>query len=288
MKNQKNIFSRFIFYFISSLFVSQIMTNLITATRYYGNNADDLQRLNRFIDQAETYSKEIFIGVHIEKDLSQCIKNVPQRASVHFIPIQPWIGISTPLNILLNLVPQTEQFLLIQSIEIQCSPKEIHRLQTYLNDENVLCAGAALDGHQRVPNAKRKPVLLPLQGDTSPWNTFVIWNLSKLRRTGFPTCSDFLHPPGMEDSAAIALQQQLFGGREQNRALLVRFGDDVRWLTSFEHDDERLSKHQIKMKSKNSRTDEQLRLLNLSPEDQQRRFGVEYVDESHGEEVSEK
>ena len=199
------------------------MTNLFTITRYYGNNDQDLQRLERFIDQAQTYSKQIIIGVHLEKDLSNCIHKYSSRSStvpVRFIPIQPWIGISTPLNILLNFIPSDEQYLLIQSIEIQCTSTHVHRLQSHLNDENVLCVGAALDGHQTMIHSSDQPVLLPLQGDTSPWNTFIIWNLSKLRRTGFPICSDFLHPPGMEDSAVIALQQQqLFGGREKNRAL---------------------------------------------------------------------
>ena len=271
------------------------MTNLITMTRYYGTNDEDLQRLYRFIRQAQIYSKEIFIGVHVEKDFSQCIKHFAQHSEisssssvpVHFVPIQPWIGISTPLNILLNLIPQTEKFLLIQSIEIQCEKKEIDRLKTFLNDDDddVLCVGAALDGHRIVSNSSKPFVLLPLEGETSPWNTFVIWNLSKVRRTGFPICSDFVHPPGMEDSALVALQQQFFGGRVKNRAILVRFnGENIRWLTLFDHDDERLAKHQTKMKSKNRRTDEQIRFLNISFEDQRDHLGVEYVDESSSNE----
>ena len=55
---------------------------------------------------------------------------------------------------------------------------------------------------------------------------------------------------------------------------LVRFIDDIHWLTCFDHDEERLLKHQMKMKSKNSRTEEQLRILNISSND---RLGVEYL-----------
>jgi len=181
------------------------MNNCCTITRYYGNNEKDLEQLYRFIEQAKTYSNRILIGVNIEKDLTDCIKNYSQQSSnisVEFIPIQPWIGISTPLNILLNHIPINETSVLIQSVEIQCTLYHINYLKSYLKENDVLCVGAALDGHQIIDNQSNK-IYLPLQGDTSPWNTFIIWNLEKLRRTGFPMCSDFVNPTGMEDSAVI-------------------------------------------------------------------------------------
>ncbi|CAF4687421.1 unnamed protein product, partial [Rotaria magnacalcarata] len=64
-------------------------------------------------------------------------------------------------------------------------------------------------------------------------------------------CADFVNPPGMEDSAAIGLQQKLFGGMKKNRALLIHFNDNVQWLNQFDDDQERHLKHQLKMKSKN-------------------------------------
>ena len=257
------------------------MSDFFTVTRYYGKNDDDLKQLWRFIDQAQTYSKRILIAVNTEKDLTDCITQHAQRPSsshdsVDFLPIQPWIGIATPLNILLNSVPADERFLLIQSIEIQCTPAHLHRLRSYLHDENVLCVGAALDGHQ-TPSDTSDRIDLPLRGDTSPWNTFILWNCEKLRRTGFPMCSDLVSPAGMEDSAAIALQQKLFGGKQKNRALLVQFPTDLHWLTRFENDQERSLQHQTKMKSKNHRTEQQLNMLNISAADRAALIGVEYV-----------
>ncbi len=225
---------------------------ICTITRYYGNSEKDLEQLWRFIKQANTYSNRILIGVNIEKDLTDCIKKYSQQQdllniSVDFIPIQPWIGISTPLNILLNHIPLNETFVLIQSVEIQCTEEHIQCLQSYLNKEDVLCVGAALDGHRVFDNQLNK-IYFPLYGDTSPWNTFIIWNLEKLRRTGFPICCDYVNPPGMEDSAVIGLQQKLFDGMKKNRALLVHFNTNVQWLNKFDYDQERCLKHEIKIK----------------------------------------
>jgi len=256
------------------------MNSLCTITRYYGNTENDLEQLYRFIDQAQTYSNRILIGVHIEKDLTDCIRKYSQRERlsnipIDFLPIKPWIGISTPLNILLNHLPSNETSVIIQSVEIQCTSEHIDCLRAYLKEDNVLCVGAVLDGHQRIDNPSNR-IYLPLQGDTSPWNTLIIWNLEKLRRTGFPMCCDLVNPPGMEDSAVIGLQQKLFGGMQKNRALLVHLKGNVSWLNQFDYDEERSLKHQIKMKSKNTRTKQLLQILNISENDL---IGIEYIHE---------
>lgn len=256
------------------------MDALPTITRYYGAHEQDLEKLWRFIDQAQTYSSRILIGVNVEKDLTDCIKRYSQRQAcstvpVDFIPITPWIGISSPLNILLQHLPTDQCAVLIQSVEIQCTAQHIARLRTYSQMSDVLCAGAALDGHQQ-PDPKSSAQHLPLRGDTSPWNTLAIWDLARLRRTGFPMSADEVRPPGMEDAAAIGLQQKLFGGRTTNRALLVRFGGEVHWSTQFEYDGERNAKHQAKMNSKNSRTEQLLATLGISSSDH---VGVEYISE---------
>ena len=120
------------------------MNHSCTITRYYGTNEKDLEQLQRFIDQAKTYSSRILIGVNIEKDLTNCIEKFQESLDipVDFIPIKPWIGISSPLNILLNHIPATETSLLIQSVEIQCTSSQIDYLRTYLEDPDVLCVGA--------------------------------------------------------------------------------------------------------------------------------------------------
>ncbi|CAF1281802.1 unnamed protein product [Rotaria sordida] len=259
------------------------MNNFCTITRYYGSNEKDLEQLWRFIKQAETYSNRILIGINIEKDLTDCIKKYSQQQilsniSVDFIPIQPWIGISTPLNILLNHISLNETFVLIQSVEIQCTSYHIDRLRSYFKDNDILCVGVALDGHQILDKQSNKKYL-PLQGDTSPWNTFTLWNLEKLRRTGFPICSDFVNPSGMEDCAVIALQQKLFGGMKKNRALLIHFNDNIHWLTQFNYNQERYLKHQMKMNSKNQRVKQLLQILDISDNDQEVSIGIEYIND---------
>ncbi|CAF0728445.1 unnamed protein product [Rotaria sp. Silwood1] len=259
------------------------MNNCCTITRYYGSNEKDLEQLWRFIEQAQTYSNRILIGINIEKDLTDCITKYSQQKKlsnipVDFIPIRPWIGISTPLNILLSHLSLNETSVLIQSVETQCTSYHINRLQSYLKEDNILCVGAALDGHQIFDDQSNKRYL-PLQGDTSPWNTCNLWNLEKLRRTGFPICSDYVNPPGMEDGAVIALQQKLFGGMRKNRALLVHFNNSVHWLTQFDYNEERYLKHQIKMKSKNQRLKQILQMLDVSDNDQEVYIGVEYIND---------
>lgn len=244
-----------------------------TITRYSGRTDQDLEQLGRFLHQAETYSTRILVGVNIDQDITHCIEKYSQqsfRIPIDLIPIRPWIGISTPLNILLNHLPIDDTCVLIQSVEIQCTSKHIDRLRSYLIDDDILCVGVALDGHQIL-----NKTFVQLQGDTSPWNTFALWNLEKLIRTGFPTCADRLDPPGMEDAAVIALQQRLFGGAMKNRVLLIRLNEDVRWLNRFEHDEQRSLQHQKKMKSKNKRTEQLLYILNAN--DAQEQIGVEYI-----------
>ncbi|CAF1154831.1 unnamed protein product [Rotaria magnacalcarata] len=260
------------------------MNNSCTITRYYGSNEKDLEKLRRFIEQAQTYSNRILIGVDVEKDLTDCIQKYAQQQKlsnipVDFIPIQPWIGISSPLNILLNHLSLNQTTVLIQSVEIQCTSYHVDRLRAYLQEDNILCAGAVLDGHHVSTDSLSYKKYVPLHGDTSPWNTFILWNLEKLRRTGFPMCADFVNPPGMEDSAAIGLQQKLFGGMKKNRALLIHFNDNVQWLNQFDDDQERHLKHQLKMKSKNSRTQQLLQMLDLSDSDQEVCIGIEYINE---------
>lgn len=258
------------------------MNRTCTISRYYGQTENDLEQLDRFIEQAKTYSHRILIGVHVEKDLTNCIQKYSSQSTtttipVDFIPIKPWIGISTPLNILLNHLSPTDTSVIIQSIEIQCTYEQIHRLQTYLYQENVLCVGAALDGHQILSSSRTH---LPLQGDTSPWNTLIIWNFEKLRRTGFPLCCDYVNPPGMEDSAVIGLQQKLFGGMQYNRALLVRLNSTIHWHNQFLNDQDRLMKHQIKMQSKTIRTRQLLQMLSITNDNQ---IGIEYINETCSE-----
>lgn len=259
------------------------MSNCCTITRYYGSNEKDLEKLWNFIERAQTYSNRIIIGVNIEKDLTNCIQKYSQQQkssniSVDFIPIQPWIGISSTLNILLNHLSSNDKTVLIQSVEIECTLHNVDRLRSYIKEDDVLCVGAVLDGHQMLDSQLNKKYL-PIQGDTSPWNTLLLWNLEKLRRTGFPLCSDFVNPPGMEDSATIALQQKLFGGMKKNRALLVRFNENVSWLTQFDYDQDRYLKHQTKMNSKNNRTKQLLQMLEICDDDQEVTIGIEYIND---------
>ena len=129
----------------------------------------------------------------------------------------------------------------------------------------MLVAGAALPGHlhQLGPSSTTSSsTVVPLTGRTCPWNTLAVWNLSKLKLTGFLMVSDTVGPcSGVEECVAVAVAQKL-GGAETSRAKLVRL-PDVSWEETFE-DEERRKWHEEKMKSKVERPAHQLDLLGIS------------------------
>jgi len=97
-----------------------------------------------------------------------------------------------------------------------------------------------------------------IAGDLVPWNTFAVWNTTKLARVGFLPDADMQDPPGMEEPVPIALMQRMESPRSA-QAKLLHFSDEDRpsWNVDFESEERRIRQVK-KMASKNRRTIRQL------------------------------
>ena len=74
--------------------------------------------------------------------------------------------------------------MLLQSVELLADREAVHELTSRM-DANTLVTGLAIDHFHRF-----KPGRQPLGGLTAPWNTFAVWNVEMLGRTGFLPISD--------------------------------------------------------------------------------------------------
>lgn len=134
----------------------------------------------------------------------------PGQPPAELVRIPYWGKFTPPLNILLrHAAINKDEFLLFQSVEVLADHEAISDLLDMMDDDTLVAGLAMEDAHVFVPGWNR------LTGLTSPWNTFAIWNVTKLGRTGFLPISDGVHPlspndAGVEEVAAIALLQMLF------------------------------------------------------------------------------
>lgn len=187
-------------------------------------------------------------------------------SNIHILPVTPWGKFVPALNSLLLFANNQLQADLIMfiSAEVNLSSSTVSTLcQHLIEDENVIVAGAALNGHQYHAALSRSDLShqeVPLTGRTTPWNTLCVWNLNKLSLTGFSTVSDLGTSAGVEECVAIALLQKLF---PKSEARLVKV-TDIEWEESFKQDEERRRWHEEKMRSKIERAECQLKLLGLS------------------------
>ena len=178
--------------------------------------------------------------------------------------------------------------------------------------DTTLVCGAVLPGHDyqhhhrryddidddidhRSPSTSsiRTPTTTILNGRTSPWNTFALWNINKLSKIGFVTVSDGLHIDmnptgiqtksiaGIEEVVTIALLQKLYDPHTEMMAKLISLSHPaetnstndsattsmLQWDTSSTTttDIGRQQWHEYKMQSKLQRAHAQLQLLSLLP-----------------------
>jgi hypothetical protein len=187
--------------------------------------------------------------------------------NIHILPVTPWGKFVPGLNALVFHAKSQRQADLIMfvSAEVQLSYTTVLTLcQNVTENNNVIVAGAAMNGHQyhcdaSATNGPPDPQIVPLMGRTTPWNTLCVWDLEKLSLTGFSMVSDLGKSAGVEECVAIALLQKLFP-KSEARLLKV---DGIEWEDTFQ-DEERQKWHDEKMKSKVERPKTQLELLGLS------------------------
>ena len=201
----------------------------------------------------------------VQNGLNSC-DDTGRSKNIHLLPVRPWGNFVPALNSLVLYAKNQLQsdLIMFMSAEVNLSSSTVRTLCRHVTEnENVIVAGAALNGHQYHAVSTTKDGThreVPLTGRTTPWNTLCVWSLDKLSLTGFAAVSDLGKSAGVEECAAIALLQKLF---PKSEARLVKV-DDIEWEVDFDEDEERQKWHNEKMKSKMERSKRQLDLLQLS------------------------
>jgi hypothetical protein len=172
-----------------------------------------------------------------------------------FLAVEPWGKFSPALNALIGKACSMDmEFILFCSLEVEPDLKVVEVLLKQF-DEDTLVVGKVLQGHEFTPGINE------LKGTTCPWNTFAVWRLDKLVKTGFLLVSEGLirdTEAGVEEVSVIALHSHLFN----YKAKLVKVNGSS-WNTDW-HDKGRQEWHEAKMRSKDSRPAKHLEILGLT------------------------
>jgi len=271
-------------------------SQVVLVTRYWGESQKDLIRLLQFIRHSAAMGiHSLVIGIHVQSDQTNAINVLrdelmssgvdDQHGGVHVVPIQPWVGVTQPLNALIDFVAslqknndsstetqqQQPKYVWFVSPEVTLLRSSLMRMVAHM-DENTLVVGEALLGHTPpsalTSNESRSDFSVPLDGLTSPWNTCALWTLEMLLETHFPGVADLVDPPGMEEVAAIAQHQSIHGSTLRRAVLLFprksRHSKLLWAATSFSTTSDRGMKHAVKMKTKQSRARSILRSMNAN------------------------
>lgn len=233
-------------------------------------------------DLAKEYDTEVLIAVDATPKLEgydpveavraalhgcTCADGDSSNNNIHVLPVTPWGKFVPGLNALV-LHAKTQlnsDLIMFVSAEVELASTTVRTLcQNVIDNENVIVAGAALNGHQYLADqfdtdGSPHQKIVPLTGRTTPWNTLCVWNLEMLSMTGFSLISDLGKSAGVEECVAIAMLQKLF---PKSEARLVKI-HGIEWEEKFQ-DEERQKWHNEKMKSKVERPKNQLERLGLS------------------------
>ncbi|KAK1945212.1 hypothetical protein P3T76_003745 [Phytophthora citrophthora] len=186
---------------------------------------------------------------------------------VEIVPMLHWGKFVPALNALIGTAADhfpSADTLILQSLEIDVDAASVEALRSQFDLKRDLVVGAALPGHDFLPNSASQPV--ELTGLTSPWNTLALWNLEQLTKVGFALMGDALRlevdgigsAAGIEEVATIAMYQQLYAnGISPTVAKLVRV-PSIAWQLDGLQDQKRLEWHQKKMASKQQRAAAQI------------------------------
>ena len=153
-----------------------------------------MSKLSECLNNCADYASEVGIAFDAsDKDLEIALTiNIDEfkvkiggKPNIRCIPVSPWGRYIPALNGLLRVASEMKMHrIMYQSLEIRTTRKEV---MTILNtmDNKTLLAGKALNGHEFESCRK-----VAIGGLTCPWNTFAIWNIEYLSRTGFLMVSD--------------------------------------------------------------------------------------------------
>jgi hypothetical protein len=241
---------------------------------------DATPKINDY-DYVEAIQTKLHQLEHTNNDSS----STPSSCHIHILPVTPWGQFVPALNAIVLYSSEMDingDLILFVSAEVTASALTIQTLCRHVLDDydNTLVAGAALQGHTYYsptllataslniscdasqPQPHIDETTVELNGRTCPWNTLALWNARKLQRTGFVLGSDLGSSAGVEEVAAVALQQKLFSVKT-TKAKLVRLAE-IEWQGAFEEDPKRKQWHDQKMNSKLERAGQQLQVLSLT------------------------
>ncbi|KIM79329.1 hypothetical protein PILCRDRAFT_10463 [Piloderma croceum F 1598] len=238
-------------------------------------------RLVKAVQRASSWSRVIVAYDAADTVLSQTISARPELnpgsgEDVILLPVQPW-SFTVPLNaIIIRACALGASKIVFISLEMTVSADKLAQMLSLWTKE-TLVIGKALDPHSFQDISKANDIhgsevgaSVKLTGLTSPWNTFAIWDLSKLAKTGFLALSDTNVQPGqsaIEEVPTIALHQRLFPS--ESKAILVKLVDVHEsasgWDTNW-NDPQRTAWQQSKLATKDLSAASHLRLLGLHTE----------------------
>lgn len=238
----------------------------VVGTRFWANYVSDLDKIDRFVEAAEMIGK-VRVAVNVEEDGLDSANRFP---GITF-PVTPWGKFVQPLNaLILQAAGIGADFLLLASVEFPPVKEHVEALIDHM-DENTLVVGAKFDDHIFWPSLEKKLGTRRATGTGNglsvPWNTFALWRVTNgLERMGVPLISDFpsdTKMAGMEEFATIALYQKVWPDTMKAKLVDVP-GFEGKW-NMIGWNDNKLTKHGIKMVSKLERAEFQLGHLNIPP-----------------------
>jgi len=246
----------------------KVSRRILVATRIHTSPKGELPAVERVVNFAVAVPpavEAVLICVGVDglsqatarsyvKQLEEALCDEP-RATVQIV--MPWGCYTHALNVAVQHA-SVKEFDLIHFMSLECtiSQAALLELQSYIGDD-VVCCGAALDGHLHRPAQ-----LQPLGGRSCPWNTMAMWSVPKLALTGFPLIGDgnASIAGGVEEVTAIALLQYI---NPSFQAILLK-SNQVMWnADSPTSTIERRSMHHSKMASKEARPRKQMEELGL-------------------------
>ena len=277
---------------------SQYASHIVIATEYDTTSHQLFDAVTNLVKRHQQHSKTDHAVQHGERPLSDdeatsvVSSFVGTTTQYHVLPVLNWKDSFTPaLNALLqesSRLTGCSGHILYQSIEVVTTPEAVATLSQHMESSNgaALVCGAALEGHvfsttstssfvgqsQTAVAAEVAAEVVAAAkvaaGTTCPWNTFAMWSIPLLLRTGFLPISDGRvqnTPGGVEEVACVAVQQKLFPNT--SRSSLLRLDENqISWLTSFRGEG-RKQWHERKMRSKIERSTAQLLALGLDNDD---------------------
>jgi UDP-glucuronate 4-epimerase len=247
--------------------------HIVIATEFHPMNPTLFNAVNQHVIQFAKELMSLKRTIKRNRDSKLCSSDSESddeahvSFNIHVLPIVGWSGFTPALNALANKASEIAtadlpankdpHYILYQSLEVLPTVAAVAELRQRMNS-NILVCGAALEGHLFDPGLS----IVHLSGATCPWNTFALWTLSSLLRTGFLPVSDgHASVGGVEEVACVAVQQKLFPN--SSGCLLVKLNDNqITWGNKFDGIG-RKKMHEEKMKSKISRAMKQLEVLEM-------------------------